>query len=172
MLARKLSSTQTSVLSITLALVLSACDNQGKDNFSGIYLDNAYIKTVIPGRSMTAAYATIHNRDPETLCFVHFAAPFANTIELHNTVATGDPEKGRVRMERLQELCLAPGQAAQLEPGGMHLMVMGIDTSAAGAKVAAGNAQLTNADTMLPITLVTRSGRAFQGQFILQPFTQ
>ena len=147
---------------LTVLLALSACSDPDREEKAGIYLDDAYIKTAVPGRSLTAAYATIINHDPEPLCFVHFAAPFAQTIELHVTEPTGASESGRVRMRRIPKLCLEPGEQAQLEPGGMHLMVMGLDKGLAPGPDSAPVA----------LTLGTDSGRAFEGLFRVQPFNK
>lgn len=143
-------------------MLLTACADAGSEHKTGIYLDHAYIKTAVPGRTLTAAYATIINHDPEPLCFVRFAAPFAQAIELHVTEPTGAPDSGRVRMRRIPRLCLEPGQQAQLEPGGMHLMVMGL-----------ANDLATGPDSEpVAITLVTDNGRAFAGRFRVEPFNK
>jgi len=150
----------TMALAITMAL--GACSEADKGSKTGIYLDNAYIKTAVPGRSITAAYATIINHDPQRLCLEQFSATFAQSIELHTVESTGGPDSGRVRMRQLDQLCLRPGEHALLEPGGMHLMVMGLD----GLPSPAPQAE--------PVAIVigTADGRAFKGLFRVQPFNQ
>jgi len=141
---------------------MSACSDADNAPKTGIYLDNAYIKTAVPGRSLTAAYATIINHAPQQLCLASFSAPFARAIELHVTEPTGAPESGRVRMRQVPQLCLEPGEKAQLEPGGMHLMVMGLDGT---------TAPNPNSDPVA-ITIGTTDGRAFRGMFRVQPFNE
>jgi len=150
------------LIGLGLLCALGACSDPGDDAKTGIYLDNAYIKTAVPGRTLTAAYATIINHDPEPLCLVLFVAPFAETIELHVTEPKGAPGSGQVRMRRIPKLCLEPGERAQLEPGGMHLMVMGLDRNSAPG---------SDSDPVA-ITLATESGRAFEGLFRVQPFNK
>jgi len=137
-----------------LLVLLSACSPPPK---TGLHLQEAYIKTVIPGRSVTAAYATLYNHDSEALCLVGFDAAFASTVELHETRRTGGPNSDRVAMHAVPELCIEPGGSATLAPGGMHLMVMGL--------------------TQLPpdqatIRFGTKSGRAFAAEFSVRPFTE
>ena len=112
---------------------------------------------------MTAAYATIINHDPQEHCLEAFSSPIAQAIELHITEPTGDPSSGRMRMRRLPQLCLGPGAAAKLEPGGMHLMVMGLDG------LPAADLDTEQANT-IPITFGTTDGRAFQAPFQVRPF--
>jgi len=119
---------------------------------------------------MTAAYATLINHDPNTLCLEAFSAPFAQSIELHVTEPIGDPDSGRVRMRRLPKLCLEPGDQAQLVPGGMHLMVMGV-AGLSGADVKSAAKQEDGAVTV-PIILGTTDGRAFEGRFLVLPFNK
>ena len=158
---------------ITLLLALSACSDTTTHKKTGLYLDNAYIKTVVPGRSMTAAYATLINHDPNTLCLEAFSAPFAQSIELHVTEPIGDPDSGQVRMRRLPKLCLEPGDQTQLAPGGMHLMVMGVTgLSGADVKSAAEDEEKEQEAVTVPIVLGTTDGRAFEGRFLVLPFNK
>ena len=115
---------------------------------------------------MTAAYAKITNNEPETLCLTDFSATFASAIELHITESVGDPASGRVAMRHLPELCIEPGQTAELKPGGMHLMVMGLEDLPSPS---------TSADAELPevsLQLGTSKGQAFETSFQVRPFTE
>ena len=139
--------------------LMNGCGGPSGPGKTGIYLDDAYIKTAVPGRTMTAAYATIINHEPERLCLTHFAAPFAGEIELHATEPVGEPNSGRVRMRQLAQLCLDPGERAELKPGGMHLMVMGLRG-------------LDSTTPSVPIVIGTTTGRAFEGDFRIQSFSE
>ena len=50
------------------------------------------------------------------------SSPIASTIEIH----TSRMVEGYMRMEQLPGLKLAPGETATLEPGGTHLMLLGL----------------------------------------------
>ena len=144
---------------LLLISLVNGCGGPSDLAKTGIYLDDAYIKTAVPGRTMTAAYATIINHEPETQCLVHFSAAFADRIELHVTEPVGDANSGRVRMRELTELCLDSGERAELKPGGMHLMVMGLQG-------------LDATTPSVPIVIGTSTGRAFEGRFQIKPFSE
>lgn len=80
---------------------------------------NAYIKRPVPGATLSVGYAEVRNNSDRRICSSGFESPVAGAIELHET-STSD---GRSRMRRINELCLAPGERARLEPGGKHLML-------------------------------------------------
>jgi len=116
---------------------------------------------------MTVAYAKIINHGPQEHCLEAFSSPIAEAIELHVTETSGDPGSGRVRMRRLPQLCLAPGTEAKLEPGGMHLMVMGLgELPAANSAADSPEGQ----ETTIPIIFGTTEGRAFEATFKVLPF--
>lgn len=124
----------------------------------GLHVQDAYIKRAVPGRKMTAAYATLINGLPDTLCFVGFEANFATRIELHVTEPVGGPNSERVAMRRLHEQCLGAGEQLVLAPGGKHLMIMNLDDEA-----------LSTATTAT-IRLGTKDGRLFAAEFAVVPF--
>jgi len=84
-----------------------------------IAIEEAWIREAPPGVSPLAGYLELHNRGPETVVLndVHSEA-FAR-VELHRTRIDGEV----ARMERQDELTLAPGETIRLEPGGYHLML-------------------------------------------------
>ena len=118
-------------------------------------MQQAYIKAPVPGRSMTAAYATFINRDSEPMCLVGFEAEIARAIELHSTERAGGPNSQRTVMRHLPRLCLASGERVALEPGGKHLMVMGVDALPEAAAT---------------LRIGTAEGRLFEASFEVQPF--
>ncbi len=143
-----------------VASLLSACGDSAEGSAdavkTGLHLQNAYIKRAVPGRSMTAAYATLINYTPDTLCFVGFESDVATAVELHVTEPVGGPNSQRVAMRRINEQCLAPSARVTLKPGGMHLMVMGLTDQ-----------ELPESVT---IRLGTASGRLFATEFTTVPF--
>ena len=69
-----------------------------------------------------AAYLTIENHGQHADRLVGLASPVANHVELHNTIM----DEGVMKMRPMEVLELAPGETAALEPGGMHVMLMGL----------------------------------------------
>lgn len=140
--------------------MLGACSNEPKNESAtdktGLHLQQAYIKRAIPGRSMTAAYATFINYTPDTLCLVGFETAVAKTVELHVTEPVGGANSQRVAMRQIHEQCIAPGERVSLQPGGKHLMVMGLTDQ-----------ELPESVT---IKLGTSTGRLFAAEFAVVPF--
>ena len=85
-------------------------------------VDGAWIRMPPAGLPMMAGYARISNPCKGALAIVaaHSGA-FADT-SLHETRVEG----GMSRMRATPALRLAPGGSAVLEPGGFHLMLMGL----------------------------------------------
>lgn len=86
-------------------------------------LDDAWIRAMPPTQSTTAAYLTVHNPGEDALVITGATAGISPRVEIH-TVRTLD---GMVRMERLEELRVEPGESVSLTPGGMHLMLLEVE---------------------------------------------
>ena len=86
-----------------------------------LVVSNAWVREGPPGVRMMAAYLEIENAtlSPRTL---RGASSLAfSAVEIHTTII----ENGIARMRHVPDLAIAPGQSAQLQPGAMHLMLMG-----------------------------------------------
>jgi periplasmic copper chaperone A len=82
--------------------------------------------TIGEGRN-TAAYMTITNSGDSDVVLKAVKSPSAKNVELHETKMSED---GVMQMRPLAEgLMIAAGSAATLKPGGMHVMVMGLDAT-------------------------------------------
>lgn len=86
----------------------------------GLEVDDAWIREVPPGSTMTVAYARLRNVGPQTLRIEGGSSNEFAGAELHRTVV----ENGISRMVGGAALELAPGAHAALEPGSWHLMLM------------------------------------------------
>lgn len=85
-------------------------------------LRDAWIRALPPTQKVTAAYLTLTNPGTSAIELVSGASPIASKIEIH----TSRKVEGYMRMEQLPILKLAPGETATLEPGGTHLMLLGL----------------------------------------------
>ena len=72
--------------------------------------------------NVSAAYATLHNLGTEPDLLVAAASPVAARVEIHTIVE----RDGRVGMKRVDSVEVAPGEPALLQPGGLHIMLMGL----------------------------------------------
>lgn len=69
---------------------------------------------------MMAGFGRIRNDCAEPATVVAASSPAFASVELHRTQVVD----GVSRMRHVPELRIAPGEAAVLEPGGLHLMLM------------------------------------------------
>jgi len=82
----------------------------------------AWIRALPPTQKVTAAYLTLTNHGADAITVVGGRSDIAKAVEVHTTREVD----GYVRMERVKEVSVAPGQSVALEPGGMHIMLLGL----------------------------------------------
>jgi len=104
-------------------------------NFSvgDIQIENPWAKPSLKGVPNGAAYMTITNRGETDETLLAAAADVSSAVELHTMSMTD----GVMRMRQLQGgVALPAGQTVKLEPGGMHVMFIGLkQTLTAGESV-------------------------------------
>lgn len=83
---------------------------------------HAWARATPPGMTVGGAYFTIVNgsKQPDTL--VSLSSPAAAKVEMHRTSV----EKGLSRMRPAGQIEIAPGQTVKAEPGGFHVMFLGL----------------------------------------------
>ena len=101
-------------------LAIAGC-SRGPD----VRIANGRIRAMAPGQNSTAAYCDIINTGPTDVIVTGAATCGPDLrVELHETRM----HNGRMRMRRIPELTIAAGETATLRPGGMHWMLMGMQT--------------------------------------------
>ena len=86
---------------------------------SRVFIEDAYIRAIIPGQSVTAAYLTLKNESSASCRFVSVSADIAERAEFHSHMHVD----GVVRMRELKEIVIAKDEALEFRPGGLHLML-------------------------------------------------
>jgi hypothetical protein len=69
-----------------------------------------------------AAYMTLDNTGSEPATVVGCSTPIAAACELHTHTMDGDV----MRMRQVPEIVVPAGETVALEPGGLHVMLMGL----------------------------------------------
>jgi copper(I)-binding protein len=69
-----------------------------------------------------AAYFLIHNHTPNSDELIGASSSISENVEIHQSKLVDDVMK----MEMIQSLALAPGDEYSFEPGGLHVMLIGI----------------------------------------------
>lgn len=83
---------------------------------------DAYARAVPPGQPNSAVFLTLTNATPETRALVAGMSPMAEVVELHTHIH----EDGMMRMRRVERIEVPAGGSVSLEPGGLHLMLIGL----------------------------------------------
>ena len=84
-----------------------------------IEVDNGRVRALIPGQNKTVGYFDITNEGSKEMALIGASSPVAGAIEMHTTLRDGD----MVRMRRLDEVVLPPGETVRFKPAGKHLML-------------------------------------------------
>jgi len=88
-----------------------------------IQMEGLVVRAMPPGQANTAAYLKLHNGSLKAVALVGGSVTFAQRLEIHQTRQVD----GYMRMEKLDQVIIAPGQTLSLEPGGAHLMLFGLE---------------------------------------------
>ncbi len=94
-----------------------------------IVISDAWVREVPPGTSVSAGYMTILNNGTEDDRLISMSSDIAENTELH--ISNVD-EDGVATMERIKVLELPQGESVELNPGGMHIMLIGLKESLVG----------------------------------------
>ncbi len=113
------------------ALILGACSGPAQTACAGdgVTASDAWIRASHPGQKMGAAYVQLCNggKTPDRLVAVFFDG--AGAVELH---ASTVDENGVAAMAPLEGgLELAPRKSVTMEPGGAHIMLIGLSAALA-----------------------------------------
>lgn len=101
-------------LSIGVLSVSYACDKHVETS--------DYAKATIPGMSMSSAYLTLCNDGATSQILSAISTEQAKHAEIHTMEMQGD----KMTMRQLPTLEIAAGECQQLQPGGKHIMLMGL----------------------------------------------
>jgi periplasmic copper chaperone A len=82
----------------------------------------AWSRTTPPGIPVGVVYLTITNDTGKSDRLLKLKTAAASSVEVHRT----ETIEGVARMREVSVLHIAPGETVKFEPGGMHLMLMGL----------------------------------------------
>jgi periplasmic copper chaperone A len=98
-------------------VLVAACGASGRPTVTG-----AWVRATAVSADSSAAYLVITNPGPADW-LVRASSPAADSVTLHET--TTDPA-GMTGMGMLDVIGVPAGGTVKLEPGGLHLMIMGL----------------------------------------------
>lgn len=117
-----------------------------------IVLD-AWVRQV-PGSDVAAAYLTLRNPTTKPITVVSMESPLAEHVMIHETKTVG----GQSQMRPHEQLMIAPGQTVKFEPGGLHVMLMGVTQPVAVGK-------------SIPLVLLLADGTKVQAAAVVRPLS-
>ncbi|HEY8497798.1 MAG TPA: copper chaperone PCu(A)C [Limnochordales bacterium] len=101
--------------------------------------------------AVSALYMTLTNRGDREVRVVAVRTPVAHTAELHETRIEGMV----ARMQPVDAVPVPPGQQVRLQPGGLHVMLMGLR-------------QDLKAGDRFPVTLVLDDGEEVAAEAVVR----
>ncbi|MFZ5854179.1 MAG: copper chaperone PCu(A)C [Chloroflexota bacterium] len=113
------------VLTVAVAVAaatLAACSTGGT---SGPTISDAWVRPAMGPDRPAAAYLVITNRSNQADALLSVSIPGASSVEIHETTTDAS---GMMGMHPISRLEVPAGGTVKLEPGGYHLMIMGLTT--------------------------------------------
>ena len=141
------------IVVVTVALLLAACSTGSSTGAAGtpsgtsssptptaiadgLIVTDAWVRPPMGPDRPGAGYLTITNTFGADDVLIGVSSPVATSVEMHETMAE---DSGKVGMTPLDRIDVKVGSVVKLEPGGYHLMLMGV----AGMPPVGGTVQLT-----------------------------
>ncbi|MDH5737791.1 MAG: copper chaperone PCu(A)C [Gammaproteobacteria bacterium] len=133
------------LLVLGLVLPLAACSSE--DSSEPIKADNAWARATPPGSKMAAVYVRLVNPWQRTVSLLGFQTERAASAHLHETRLA----EGMSRMQSVGRQVLQGGESLVLAPGGMHIMLMGLESSLIEGQVFSLQIRTDLGDLQVPV---------------------
>ena len=109
---------------ILLVMILSLCYLSVSYAEAQIEITDSWVRETPPGTSITALYMNIENTGAEDDALISVSSNISKNAEIHNTSVD---ENGVAKMEMLQSVSVPARKSVRFEPGGMHIMLIGLE---------------------------------------------
>ncbi|HEX9706568.1 MAG TPA: copper chaperone PCu(A)C [Steroidobacteraceae bacterium] len=106
----------------TIALLVVSLFAAGPALAGELTVTDAWSRTTPPGVTVGVVYFKIHNDTAKSDRLLKLKASVASSVQVHRTEVI----EGVARMRDVAVLHVAPGERVAFEPGGMHVMLMGL----------------------------------------------
>ena len=127
---------------------LTACAAPAKsvDGHDDIHLENGWVRvseTTAEAGGMTGAFVEIANHTANDVTLVGGSSPSAMMVEVHEVVMV----EGQMKMQAKDGgIVIKAGETTILEPGGLHIMLMGLKAPLLGGETVALTLDFDDAD--------------------------
>ena len=111
----------TVCMSLILSVPATAGD-VGMAKVGAVMIHDGWARASIGSAPNSAAYMTLMTQGDAADKLVGAKTQVAETVEIHNHII----EDGIAKMREVKSIDVKPGEMATLEPGGFHVMLMGL----------------------------------------------
>lgn len=116
------------VLMSALLFTVAACSSgspgaSGSAALSAPTVSDAWVRPPLGTDRPAAGYLTITNPGGNADALVGVSSPIASSVEIHETMADAS---GMMGMQPIDRIDIEAAGTVKLEPGGYHLMLMGV----------------------------------------------
>lgn len=87
-----------------------------------IKIDHPWSRATVAGIPNGVTYFVLENKGDADDRLLTASSPVAETVELHTHIRDGEV----VRMRQVDDIAVPAGESVALEPGGLHVMLMGL----------------------------------------------
>ncbi len=109
---------QFAVVSVAIIFATTSSAQRAEKNAATPIITDAWVKTTVPGGSVSAAYMNIKSAMPMKL--VNAESSIAGIVEIHDMKMND----GVMEMKALDAVIVPADKLVALAPGGMHVMLM------------------------------------------------
>lgn len=88
----------------------------------GVTVEDPYVRAVPPGQKNSAAFMLLGNQGDTDVTLQQATSDAAEAVELHEHVVEDD----MMVMRQVQKIDIAAGSVTALQPGGYHVMLIGL----------------------------------------------
>jgi copper(I)-binding protein len=106
---------------IVFLLLLAGCQGSGSPGTPSIHLEGAWARAM-PAGGNSAVYLTLENKGSGDDRLLGGEVEGVAALEIHESRMEGDV----MRMRQVEAVELSPGGRVSLQPGGLHLMLLGL----------------------------------------------
>ncbi|MDF2182776.1 copper chaperone PCu(A)C [Neptuniibacter sp. CAU 1671] len=128
---------------------------------SAIIIEDAFVRATPPGQSNSAAFMRLKNSSDQAVNLTTAASDVADKVELHGH----QHDNGVMRMRQMMSITLPPQTTTALEPGGLHIMLLGLHSPLVAGEQIELNLSFSNGETQtvtLPIQMPGGHGAGHQ----------
>lgn len=86
-------------------------------------IQDAYVRATPPNAQNSAAFLQLMNHSNEAVSLVAASSDVAKKVELHNHIMAD----GMMKMRQVESIEVGAMETVSLQPGGLHIMLMGIN---------------------------------------------